>query len=270
MFATSNPAYPSMFRLLQLEVEKFDGNILLHRGWKERMATAIPRRADVPDEVNVQLTVDRLVDKAFKWIQEIKLETHNLKLIWKILHEHCASLMTPLVSRCVLNFLPQGQEIESKIWYFGELSKATAENWLSNAPIGTFLFRFGSQQRYVLSLKTATGPVHVLLGSRYYKQSVSNILGVYSGQPTTQKSNQLAVDFQESKYYPSDEEWQKLKKDDIKGLEKEMMKVQIEEKVGKDDDQAEQKEIKSDDSLNMLVRRINTNRDYLFIKVKIN
>uniref|UniRef100_A0A914DLG3 Uncharacterized protein n=1 Tax=Acrobeloides nanus TaxID=290746 RepID=A0A914DLG3_9BILA len=46
---------------------KFDGNILLYIGWKERMTTAILRRADIPDEVKVQLIVDRLVDKAFKF-----------------------------------------------------------------------------------------------------------------------------------------------------------------------------------------------------------
>ena len=57
------------------------------------------------------------------------------------------------IIRCILNLSPRGQEIESKIWYFGEVSKATAENWLSNASIGTFLFRVGSQQKYVLSLR---------------------------------------------------------------------------------------------------------------------
>uniref|UniRef100_A0A914CZE3 Uncharacterized protein n=1 Tax=Acrobeloides nanus TaxID=290746 RepID=A0A914CZE3_9BILA len=64
--SSQNPAHPSMFSLSELKVEKFDGNILLYREWKERMTSDIFRRADIPDKVKVQLTVDRLMNKAFK------------------------------------------------------------------------------------------------------------------------------------------------------------------------------------------------------------
>uniref|UniRef100_A0A914EHL3 CCHC-type domain-containing protein n=1 Tax=Acrobeloides nanus TaxID=290746 RepID=A0A914EHL3_9BILA len=92
LYNTSPQVSPSaqsfIYRVPQLEVCKFDGEILKYIGWKERMKTAILERNDLPDDVKIQLTIDRLEGKAAKWVQGIKIEGRNLQLIWSILDEH--------------------------------------------------------------------------------------------------------------------------------------------------------------------------------------
>lgn len=85
-----NPTPQSpMFKFPPLVLEQFDGNILTYRGWKERMHTAFIDRPELPNDVKIMLTANRLIGDAAGWISGIKLVGDNLQLIWRLLDEHC-------------------------------------------------------------------------------------------------------------------------------------------------------------------------------------